>query len=603
MMKSKIMKYIVLIFTTLLLLTACGGDGKNGAASDYNLLDETPAVTLVSIQVTPAKITVPKGTTGEYTALAYYSDESSKDVSSIVAWTSTDTGVVAFNSSVHNHAEALSVGKSKITATLDGIVSNVATVDVISAVLNHIRLDPIIKTVAKGVYVQYHAIGYYDDDNSTFYDLTPLAKFSSSLTSVAVVQSGGSIPGLAQTKQEGQTYITASFDGKTSNTAELNVTAAKLSLIHIEPQVVDVPKGTTGSYVATAYYEDGSHYDITKQATWKSADTNIVSIISSGDNAGYAEALNVGNTTITATFDEKTSNVATVTVRDAILKSIHITPEVTSVPEGVKVDYIAVGTYSDGTTHDISNSAVWRSSDTDIATVISTDISKATFDTHGIGKALITVNVGSITSNEAELTVTPKEVFSLLITPAQDQTMNVGTQTQLTVTATYTTGFSKDVTHDAAWDSSDASVASVESGTNGGLVTANSPGGPVDITAVFEGITSNIKKITVVDDGPKAIASYDSCDDSGDAIYHTLIGSNSTPTDGSLDYKWTIEADGSLDDADRAYIDDTVANPILTVTKGAPGIEVSKIVAKLTVTNSAGTSSALVIPYFSAECP
>ena len=494
-MKSNILKYIALIFSTLFLLAACGGNGKNGAVSDYNLLDETPAVTLVSIQVTPAKITVPKGTTGEYTALAYYSDNSSKDVSSIVEWISTDTAVVAFNSIVHNHAEALSVGTSQITAALDGIVSNVATVEVTPAVLDHISLNPITKTVPNGVYVQYTAIGYYDDD--TFYDLTPYVAFGSSDTSVADIQSGGSIPGLAQTKQEGQTFITATFESKTSNTATLNVTPALLSSIEISPVDTNVPKGTTGSYVATAHYDDGTSYDITKQATWKSADTDIVSIISTGDNAGYAEALNIGNTTITASFDGKTSNVATVTVRDAILQSIHITPEVTSVPEGIKVDYTAVGTYSDGTTHDISSNAVWRSYNTDIATLISTDISRATFDTHDTGTAVITVNVGSITSNEASLTVTEKEVFTLLITPAQDQTMNVGETTQLTVTAIYTTGLSKDVTQDAAWYSTDMSVASVESGTKGGLVTANSVGGPVEITAVYESITSSGKKIIV----------------------------------------------------------------------------------------------------------
>jgi len=598
-MTFKKFKHIAFLFSAILMLAACGGDGKNGAASDYNLLDETPAVSMTSIQVTPADIKVPKSTTGEYTALAYYSDGSSEDVSDKVQWTSTNPGVVAFTSNVPNHAEALAAGTSDIFATLDGIKSNIAKVEVTAATLESIQLTPMVKSVPKGIYVQYQVIGYYSD--STFYDLTPYATMTSSNAAVATIQSGGSIPALAQTVGAGTTTITATFDGKTSNDAELNVTAAKLSLIHINPESVDVPKGTTGSYTATAFYEDGTSLDITKQATWQSADTNIATITSSGENAGYAEALNVGSTTITSTFEGKTSNTATVSVRDAVLKRIEITPEDTSVPEGMKVHYDAVGIYSDGTTHDISKNATWKSSDTDIATVISTDISEAEFATHGEGTALVTVNVGSIVSNEAVLTVTPKEVFSLLITPAQDQTMNKGAHTQLTVTATYTTGLSIDVTHDAAWYSSDSAVASVESGTNGGLVTANSPG-TAAVTAVYEGTTSNIKNITVIDNGPKAIASYGSCDNSGDAIYHTLIGSNSTGT--GLSYKWTIEADGSLDDSDRTYVDDTAADPLLKVTKGAPGITVSKIVAKLTVTDSNGASdSALVIPYFSAQCP
>ena len=39
-MKKKIAKYTGLVFSALLLLSACGGDGKNGAASEYSLLDE-----------------------------------------------------------------------------------------------------------------------------------------------------------------------------------------------------------------------------------------------------------------------------------------------------------------------------------------------------------------------------------------------------------------------------------------------------------------------------------------------------------------------------------------------------------------------------------
>ncbi len=602
-MQNNILKSLLLVLSLagLFLMTGCGGDGKNGAASDYALLDEntTTAPSIVSIQVTPAYVKVPKATTGEYTALAYYNDGTNKDVSTEVSWTSTDTNIVSFTSSIVNHAEALNVGTSNIYAILNGIQSNIAKVDVTAATLDSIQLTPVVKTVPKGIHVQYSVVGYYSD--KTQYDLTPYATLKSSDLNVAVIQSGGSIPALAQTVGTGQTNITAQYNGKTSNSAELNVTAALLSLIHITPENADVPKGTTGAYTAIAYYDDGTSHDVTKQAIWNSSDTHIVTGISSGDDAGHAEALNVGTAKITAVFEGKTSNEAIVTVRDAILVSIKITPENTSVPQGLKVDYVAVGTYSDGTKHDIAKNASWRSSDTDIATVFSTDISEARFDTHGIGTAIITVNANGITSNDAILTVTKKEVYTLLITPEFPQTMNIGEKTQLAVTAKYTTGLSVGVTHDAPWFSTDSSVASVESGTNGGLVTANHVG-TVDITAVYEGITSNVKKITVVDNAPQAVVSYGTCSDGGDGYWHhNLIGSSSTGN--SLTYKWTIPADGSLDDADRAYVDDSIADPVLKVLKGAPGIDVSKIVAKLTVTSTSGESSALVTPYFPAKCP
>ena len=284
-----------------------------------------------------------------------------------------------------------------------------------------------------------------------------------------------------------------------------------------------------------------------------------------------------------------------------LLVSIDLTPHTESVPRGISVDYKAVGTYSDHTTHDLSKDAVWKSSDTAVATILSSGISVVEAKTHEEGVTHLTVNVGSIMSNEAELTVTQKEIFSLLITPTQDITINVGTTTQLTVTTTYTTGLMVEIS-DATWSSTNPAIASVESGIKSGLVTVNSAGGPVDITAFYEGITSNIKKITVVDNGPKAIVSYGTCTDGGDGYWHhDLLGSSSTGT--SLSYKWSIPADGSLDDSDRAYVDDAVADPVLRVRKGAPGVNVSKIVAKLTVSNTEGESSALVIPYFQAACP
>ena len=39
-MKKNVMKQIILSLSTLFILTACGGDGKNGAQSNDNLLSE-----------------------------------------------------------------------------------------------------------------------------------------------------------------------------------------------------------------------------------------------------------------------------------------------------------------------------------------------------------------------------------------------------------------------------------------------------------------------------------------------------------------------------------------------------------------------------------
>jgi hypothetical protein len=52
--------------------------------------------------------------------------------------------------------------------------------------------------------------------------------------------------------------------------------------------------------------------------------------------------------------------------------SIAVTPETASVAIGVKQSFVATGTYSDGTSHDISNIVAWSPDPTGIATVVST---------------------------------------------------------------------------------------------------------------------------------------------------------------------------------------------------------------------------------------
>ena len=54
--------------------------------------DDDDAVVLQSIQITPAQTSVPVNTTGEYSAIAYYSDNTSADVTQEVTWESDKGG-------------------------------------------------------------------------------------------------------------------------------------------------------------------------------------------------------------------------------------------------------------------------------------------------------------------------------------------------------------------------------------------------------------------------------------------------------------------------------------------------------------------------------
>jgi hypothetical protein len=90
------------------------------------------------------------------------------------------------------------------------------------------------------------------------------------------------------------------------------------------------------------------------------------------------------------------------TVTSAVVTGIAISPSSTSVPQGTPVAFTATGTFSDGTTGDISRSVTWASSNTSVATLNSGGIASAVAQ----GSTTITASTNNITSNSATLTVT-----------------------------------------------------------------------------------------------------------------------------------------------------------------------------------------------------
>jgi len=78
----------------------------------------------------------------------------------------------------------------------------------------------------------------------------------------------------------------------------------------VTPSPVNVTKGQTQQLVATATYSDMTSSDISSSVTWTPVDTATATVTS----AGLLSGVEVGNTTLTATKDDVTSNTVNVTV-------------------------------------------------------------------------------------------------------------------------------------------------------------------------------------------------------------------------------------------------------------------------------------------------
>ncbi|WP_241824970.1 Ig-like domain-containing protein, partial [Salinivibrio sp. IB872] len=142
----------------------------------------------------------------------------------------------------------------------------------------------------------------------------------------------------------GNTTLTATKDGVTSNTVNVNVSSAVITAIQVTPSPVNVAKGQTEQLTATATFSDGTSSDVSDSVTWGDFDTATATVSS----AGLLSAVEVGNTTLTATKDGVTSNTVNVNVSSAVITAIQVTPSPVNVAKGQTEQLTATATYSDG---------------------------------------------------------------------------------------------------------------------------------------------------------------------------------------------------------------------------------------------------------------
>ncbi len=153
-----------------------------------------------------------------------------------------------------------------------------------------------------------------------------------------------------------------------SGATSVTVTAAVLSSITITPPNPSLAKGTSEQLTATGTFSDGTTQDLTASVTWISSAPTLVTVSNAAGSQGLVTGSGVGSATITATLGG-VSGATTVTVTPAVLTSIAVTPPGRSLAKGTSVQLTATGTFSDGTTQDLTVSASWTSSSDMIATV------------------------------------------------------------------------------------------------------------------------------------------------------------------------------------------------------------------------------------------
>src|ERR1700724_3316347 len=231
------------------------------------------------------------------------------------------------------------------------------------------------------------------------------------------------------------------------------LTPPNLVSISLSPTGPAVPLHAAQQFIATGTFRDSSTEQLAS-VTWSSSDAAVVSITDDASNLGAAYALGAGAATVSACAGAVCGSTA-LTVGSAALVSIAITPAIGTVPAGRPLQFYATGTYTDGSTQDLSSSVTWSSSAPPAATINAAGVASGLI----VGTTTITAASGAV-QGTALLTVTSPVLASVAVTPG-NASIAVGESQQFTATATYSDGSTQNLTNSATWTSSGPAIASV----------------------------------------------------------------------------------------------------------------------------------------------
>jgi hypothetical protein len=333
--------------------------------------------------------------------------------------------------------------------------------------------------LAVGSTQRFVATGIYSDGTTPV--ITAQVTWTSSNNSIASIATG-----LATGVAVGSTSITASESGITSPAVTLTVitSASNLSSIAVTPAFpADLGVGAALQFNAIGTYTSGATSDITSSVTWSSSSPTVATIFANGSATGEGS----GTTNITATLSGVSSPIVKLTIK--AVSSISIVPAVShNLDIGATQQFSAIGTYSDGSSADISAQVMWLSSNPQVATIYANGLATAVT----AGTANITATLGGVTSPATALAV--QALSSIAVSPASPNNLAIGATQNFTAIGTFADGSLMNITSQVTWSSTVPGITTI---ATGGTATGVKSG-TVNITAAMAGITSHPIALTVI---------------------------------------------------------------------------------------------------------
>jgi trimeric autotransporter adhesin len=251
----------------------------------------------------------------------------------------------------------------------------------------------------------------------------------------------------------GATTIVAT-SGPASGSVSATVDASDISSLAVAPGSPTIAQTTSQQFSAVGTFNDGSTHDLTNQVTWTSSDTAVAAI---GKTNGIAKGLTAGTATISAAVGALSAS-ADLTVTNATVTSIAVTPTARTIPAGTRLAYTATGSFSDSTNQVITRDVTWASDNVAVASIGSSALATAIAP----GNANISATLNSVTGSTS-LSVNSVTLTAISVAPATAALAPASTLFY-GATGTYSDGSTRAITNAVQWSSSATNVATITSG-------------------------------------------------------------------------------------------------------------------------------------------
>ena len=251
--------------------------------------------------------------------------------------------------------------------------------------------------------------------------------------------------------------------------------AKRLVSVAIVPPTGTIPLGNNLQFRASALFSDGSKTDVTAIAAWTSAQPKVALV----NAAGMATTKAIGESDISAVY-ATVGGSSTLTVAPAALVSIAVTPQSPLLTPNHSVQLSATGTFTDGSSQDLSTAVTWSSSATGVLTITSTGLATG----NSPGAANVIAGMGVITGSD-KLAVALPTLVSIALSP-QNITLTPAHSAQLRAVGTYSDASTQDISGSVAWSAIPGGIVAV--GANG--VATGKALGAATITAASNTVSA-----------------------------------------------------------------------------------------------------------------